>query len=783
MAVPSAAKGTWRPLLNALLLHLTMKMVVGGVNGPAHEVIAKFSRGNRKYRHESRDLKERGLGHQKRNITAVPMLDQLMDPPLEPMARQAIIISDACNWATVDELFSTTQAGLLDVVRVSGCICGDDDHFDGVIASVEYALMQEGPPPLLMVLGHTQNKVIEDAVRLALSPNAEGVLKQSPVVQAVLPAAIDAVSQDPYAAFDDLCQVTAKLNVWNTVEKLLTTSQVVHDLVKAGELEVHGSFCDDIGKVHFMGEHPANDIFLATRPGYTVRTAKDPPVPPEEAMAMLYAGNQRYINGKSINSEYLSLDRNEALTKSGQLPFAVVIGCADSRAPPEVLFDARPGNLFILRIAGNTFGNMTGGALLGSAEYAVGHLKSKLVVVMAHTKCGAATAAVEAVKAKTDLKDVPGSIGRVLFNLQDDAIQAISMLPDASTAEQVALTSRLGVFTTMKKIIKQSAMIADGVQNMEVQVQGAIYDIESGKVEWLGQHPDLPEILGLPMPIHRWKELPYVRAAGDLDKSLAAHEIELLREGNVRFMNRQSSRKEHGTDAIALILAPAELKIPVEDVFDTSVGSILVQRSMGSIIGHSKNSLFSSLEYQVQRFHPRLLLVLGARESRVIVSAMEHLAGEDASFGPTHIVHEAVGASALKALMQSQSKTTGGLGMKQARVTAELNAFYTVEQLLRHSDIIRAAVKGHKLDIQVGILRQDTGRVDFVGPHPMQHEFLKDVEDDEENVRPHSLLQVAQEVKPTEEVKPTRHADRKKNQPPSLDRLRALLFFLLFHTS
>jgi len=153
---------------------------------------------------------------------------------------------------------------------------------------------------------------------------------------------------------------------------------------------------------------------------------------------------------------------------------------------------------------------------------------------------------------------------------------------------------------------------------------------------------------------------------------------------------------------------------------------------MGAIAGHSTGSLFKSLEYAVQRFSPKLLLVLGVSDSNVIASSLDHLDGQATSFGPTHIVHEAIGASALNALKQTgvggnthKVLTKAGRDMKQRGLTVELNALYTVERLLRCSEVIRDAVMRGKMEVQVGILQEDTGKVEFIGAHPMQEEFLK----------------------------------------------------------
>jgi len=717
---------------------LVAGMAEAGSPISAKDVIWKFSKGNGKY------IARGPLEGIKSKFNSAVMFDKLIEDPLKPLQRQAIVISDARSFAAVDELFNCTEPGEIQAIRVSGALCANRDPFDGVLASVEYALQQPEPPPLLLVMGNSRNEVVEDAVRLALGNTSGHPWEDSPVVKATLPAAQDAIVQDPGASFEDICDMAAKLNVWNTIEAMLVTSKTLHDAVKTGVLEVHGAFLDsETGKVHFMGEHPATYALLAERPT-DVRTAKDAPVPPEQALAMLYAGNKRYQKGRATISQYVGGDRNKVLTEAGQSPFCIVVGCADSRAPPEILFDARPGNIFVLRTAGNTFASGPT-SILGSAEYAVGHLRSKLIVVMGHTKCGAVTATVDAVKAEVNMKEGSGSIRLVLEDLQKEAATALREKQNEDTAAQVKLATELNVFATIEKIVKSSSMIADGIRKLDVQVVGAIYDIESGAVEWLGQHPRLDAIVGSPIPVHSWKYLkPYVRAHNVQDASVARTEIEQLKKGNTRFRHGKPAEGEPEDTPFAIVLAGSELRVPVENIFDTSRGALVVQRSMGTIAGHSNNALLDSLEYSVQRFSPKLLLVLGASDSSVIASSLHHLDGQEASFGPTHVVHETVGASALGALMQTAAGsdphsdlTTAGREMKRRGLTVELNALYTVEQLLRHSKVIRDAVKLKKLEVQVGILQEDSGKVDFIGTHPMQEELVYDE-------MTHSLVQLEQ---------------------------------------
>jgi len=717
------------------------------------QVIWELSKGNNKFltHTDEHELK----------FNQGTLVDKLIENPVTPVQMKAIVLADARFHAPLDKVFNTAP-GELQVVRVSGYVCGKNDPFDGTIGSLEFAF-NHSAPPLFIVLGNSRNFVVESAVRLALM-NSSRTIPMPPapkieiawseedmdIVQEVMPAAKDAILQDPQASFHELTDTAGKLNVWNSIETLLTTSVSLYDGVKSGKLQVHGAFFNvDTSKVHFMGEHPALKALMSERPSEDiVRTAKAHSVPAEEAYAVLYAGNQRYSKGNGGGFSYSS-ERHTQLSADGQNPMAIILGCADSRAPPETFFDSRPGDLFILRTAGNTCSNGPS-SILGSAEYAIANLHTKLVVVMGHTKCGAVTAAVSTARNNQSMTSLPGSIGKVLATMKREAAQAIAELPEEEIVKQVIRATDLNVFATMEKLIKHSKIVRGGVRTMDVQVHGAVYDIESGEVRWLGQHPEVERIIARPLPVHNWKVGSYMRPAFELTKSMAAAEITSLLDGNKRFVkgNSDVSKNNSLIDAShknpsAIVLGGTEMRVPIETVFDSEPGDIVVQRSMGIIAGHPSDSLYGSLEYAVLRFAPKLLVVLAETDSPVITAALDYVYGQPASFGLTHTVMDRVAVSALQAVQQvdddsrfssaTKARTTAGRGQQVRKLTVELNALYTVEQLLRHSRIIRSAVIAEQMEIHVAVLHEHTGEVEFVGMHPMQSELLADVTISEED--------------------------------------------------
>jgi carbonic anhydrase len=186
-----------------------------------------------------------------------------------------------------------------------------------------------------------------------------------------------------------------------------------------------------------------------------------------QALQKLIEGNKRFTLSKQSHPNQ-NKERRQGLAK-GQKPFAIIVGCSDSRVPPEIIFDQGLGDLFVIRVAGNIVDDVA----LGSIEYAVGHLGTQLIVVLGHSKCGAVTATVQggavhghvesivqAIKPEIDAaKDLPG-------NLTDNTIKANARL----VADQIQYSD---------PILSELARLD------KITVVSAYYDIESGEVHIL----------------------------------------------------------------------------------------------------------------------------------------------------------------------------------------------------------------------------------------------------------------------------------------------------------
>lgn len=177
----------------------------------------------------------------------------------------------------------------------------------------------------------------------------------------------------------------------------------------------------------------------------------------ESAFQSLKEGNERFVTGSLSNKDSYIEDRKKLC--EGQHPFAVVLCCSDSRVAPEIIFDQKLGDLFVIRNAGNIVDE----EVLGSIEYAVEHLGTPLVVVLGHSCCGAVTATCQG-------GDLPGHIVDITKRIRP-VIDKCCCIDD--NAKRHA--------KRMSQLIEEDGI----VHHMEAQVTAAFYDLRSGKVEWL----------------------------------------------------------------------------------------------------------------------------------------------------------------------------------------------------------------------------------------------------------------------------------------------------------
>lgn len=201
---------------------------------------------------------------------------------------------------------------------------------------------------------------------------------------------------------------------------------------------------------------------------------------PDEAIAMLKAGNERFVTGKAIHPN--SDDDRLALSgevDQGDYAYATIIGCSDSRVPVEILFDAGFMDIFSIRVAGNVLDVDE----VGSVEYGLAHVNTPVFVVLGHTQCGAVTTVTAVVQGEK----IP--LERNIVPLVDNVIPAVKKAiadnPNAHGADVVPYAIEENVWQGIEDLFMTSAYTRDHVNAGKAKVIGAIYDVSNGTIKWL----------------------------------------------------------------------------------------------------------------------------------------------------------------------------------------------------------------------------------------------------------------------------------------------------------
>jgi carbonic anhydrase len=198
---------------------------------------------------------------------------------------------------------------------------------------------------------------------------------------------------------------------------------------------------------------------------------KPSPAGADEVLRKLLEGNKRFMKGETTAPRRKPEDF--AKLAEGQTPRAVIIGCADSRVPPEILFDQGVGDLFVVRVAGNVVSG-AGATVKGSIEYAVAELNVSLVMVLGHTQCGAVKAAVKHINEKDTL---PGAIAGLVDAIKPAVVKAKG---EAGNLVEEATKANVGIGVERLKTLEP--VLADPVKKGRVKVVGGVYDLRTGGV-------------------------------------------------------------------------------------------------------------------------------------------------------------------------------------------------------------------------------------------------------------------------------------------------------------
>ena len=184
---------------------------------------------------------------------------------------------------------------------------------------------------------------------------------------------------------------------------------------------------------------------------------------PNEALQILVAGNNRFVNNKRTNPHQTQARLTEVA--QGQAPFAAILGCADSRVPTEIVFDQGLGDLFVCRVAGN----VASAQEIGSLEFGTVVLGARVIMVLGHESCGAVQAAI-------DGGELPGQIGDVVKKID---IGAVPTQSDAPNSLEIATKANVAY---QVEILKKSPLLSDLIAQEKLIIVGGYYQLSTGQV-------------------------------------------------------------------------------------------------------------------------------------------------------------------------------------------------------------------------------------------------------------------------------------------------------------
>ena len=216
-----------------------------------------------------------------------------------------------------------------------------------------------------------------------------------------------------------------------------------------------------------------------TAPASAAKKKAAPPKPenvlsPDAALGRLMRGNGRYVEGVARRHDFGH--EREALA-GGQNPFAAVLSCADSRIAPEYCFDTARGDLFVCRVAGN----FASDEIIASLEYAVHALNTPLILVLGHEACGAVDATIKSIKDGTTL---PGNLPTLVTALTP-AVKAV----EGESGDGLDNAIRRNVMLNVERLKSAAPILKAAVDEQKVRVVGGIYELKSGRVKLLADHP------------------------------------------------------------------------------------------------------------------------------------------------------------------------------------------------------------------------------------------------------------------------------------------------------
>jgi len=446
--------------------------------------------------------------------------------------------------------------------------------------------------------------------------------------------------------------------------------------------------------------------FLFSVSGWT--NTSDSSVSPETALQMLQEGNARFVTGNRIFPN-MDIDRIHEVA-SGQFPFATVITCSDSRVSPEHLFDRGLGDIFTIRVAGNVCDIDE----IGSIEYGVDHLGTPVLVVLGHSSCGAVTAVVT--KA-----EVHGSIPSLVDNIIPAVKTAELNHPELHGNDLVAPAVEANVWQSIQDLLKQSEATRKRYESGKLKIIGAVYQLEDGRVDWLGEYPGKDNLRGkfkINSSIKNDENASSLPAIQNAKDAMAT-----LKEGNARFVqnnriypNQNSTRIQdiaNGQHPFVTLITCSDSRVPPEHLFDLGLGDVFVIRVAGNVCDIDE---IGSIEYGVDHLGTPLLIVLGHTSCGAVTAVVT----EAELHGSIPQLVDNIKPAVEKA--QASNPNLHGKDLVPASVKA--NVWQSISDLFQNSSATRNLVQEGKLEAVGAIYDLADGKIIWLGEHPSQNVLL-----------------------------------------------------------
>ena len=199
-----------------------------------------------------------------------------------------------------------------------------------------------------------------------------------------------------------------------------------------------------------------------------------------EALELLEKGNDRFVSGGRFLKDLTSQERREEVIEEHK-PCAIILGCSDARVPSEIVFDQGLGDLFVIRVAGN----IAAPSQIGSVEFATEKFGTRLVVVMGHSNCGAITATLHELKQPS--KNRSPNLASIVDRIRPAIEPLVANTEDLDDSRLLQQVTRANIHASVNQLSHGSSILENLIQEDGLQILGAEYSIETGKVDFLDQ--------------------------------------------------------------------------------------------------------------------------------------------------------------------------------------------------------------------------------------------------------------------------------------------------------